>query len=320
MPPGTSGLHHVTSIVGDAQQNVDFYAGVLGLRLVKRTVNFEDILQYHLYYGNTTGDPGTVITSFPSPEADPGRVGKPQPSVAAFAIPPGSVDDWETHLEASGVDVFRAERFDQPVLAFSDPDGTPLHLVGTGSSVEPWAEGPVPESHAIRGLSGVTLLPADPYGAASVLETLGFEIAAETDDLVRYRVGDACSDAATAGVVDIDLAQADYGREGTGTHHHVALTMPAEDALHEWHGVFRDRGYDVSRVKDRHFFHSLYVRGPGGVLVELATTTPGITAGEDGTELGESLSLPAWFEDDRDLIERQLPALDLPRDAEFHAP
>lgn len=320
MPPGTSGLHHVTSIVGDAQQNVDFYAGVLGLRLVKRTVNFEDILQYHLYYGNETGDPGTVLTAFPSPEADPGRVGKPQPSAAAFAIPPESVDHWQTHLEAAGVDVFRGERFEQAILAFSDPDGTPLHLVGTESRFEPWWDGPVPGEHAIRGLHGVTILPADPYGAAGVLETLGFELAEETEALVRYRVAADGPDTASAAVVDIDLSQADYGREGTGTHHHIAVTMPDEDTLHEWHAVFRDRGYDVSRVKDRHYFHSLYVRGPGGVLVELATTTPGITAGEDIDELGDSLSLPDWFEHDRDLIVSQLPALDRPTNIEFHAP
>ena len=312
MPPGTTGLHHVTSIVGDAQRNVDFYAGVLGLRLVKRTVNFEDILQYHLYYGNTTGEPGTVVTAFPSPEADPGRVGKPQPSAAAFAIPPDSVDRWEQYLERAGVDVIRGERFDEPVLAFSDPDGTPLELVATESSVEPWTEGSIPEDYAIRGLHGVTVLPTDPYGAATVLETIGFELAAEAEDVVRYEVADPSTDDTGASVVDIDLSAAEYGREGTGTHHHVAVTMPDEDALHEWRAVFDDRGYTVSRVKDRHFFHSLYVRGPGGILVELATTSPGITAGEDVATLGESLTLPDWFEEDRDLIESQLPELDLP--------
>lgn len=312
MPPRTSGLHHVTSIVGDAQQNVDFYVGVLGLRLVKRTINFEDILQYHLYYGNTTGEPGTVITAFPSPRADPGRIGKPQPSTAAFAIPPDSVDYWTDHLEAAGVDVFRGERFDEPVLAFSDPDGTQLELVATKSEFEPWRDGPIPEAHAIRGLHGVTILPTDPYGAASVLETLGFELAAEAEDVVRYRVTDTESDTAPASVVDVDLSATEYGREGTGTHHHVAVRMPNEDALHEWREIFADRGYDASRVKDRHFFHSLYVRGPGGILVELATTSPGLTAGEDVDHLGESIFLPDWFEDDRGLIENQFPELELP--------
>jgi len=313
MPPETTGLHHVTAIVGDAQQNVDFYAGVLGLRLVKQTINFEDLLQHHLYYGNRTGDPGTVITAFPSPEADPGRIGKPQVSTAAFAIPPDSIDYWVDHLEAEGVDVFAGERFGESILAFSDPDGTPLELVATDTFVEPWTDGPIPREHAIRGLHGVTVLPANPYGTATVLETLGFDLVEESEDVVRYAVEDSSSPDSRRSVVDIDLSAAEFGREGTGTHHHVAVRMPDEDALHAWRAVFADRDYDVSRVKDRHYFHSLYVRGPGGVLVELATTSPGLTAGEDLAHLGESLSLPDWFEDDRDLIEQQLPTLELPR-------
>ncbi len=315
MPPETTGLHHVTAIVGDAQRNLDYYAGVLGLRLVKQTVNFEDLLQHHLYYGNRTGAPGTVITAFPSPEADPGRVGTPQVGTAAFAIPPDSFDFWLDRLERAGIDTIEGERFDDRIIAFSDADGTSLELVARETPVEPWTDGPVPAEHAIRGLHGVTVLPTDPYGVATVLETLGFELVAETRDMVRYAA--TPDDPGEPGpthetVIDIDRTASEFGREGTGTHHHVAVTMPDEDALHAWRDVFDDRGYHVSRVKDRHYFHSLYVRGPGGVLIELATTQPGITADEDLDHLGESLSLPDWFEDDRDMIERQLPELELP--------
>ncbi|MFC7166390.1 VOC family protein [Halospeciosus flavus] len=310
MVSDTPGIHHVTGVAGDAQRNLDFYAGVLGLRLVKRTVNFEDMLQYHLYYGNRTGEVGTVLTTFPSPEADPGRVGAPQPRDVAFVVPPDSLDHWHDHLAEHDTGVERADRFDERVLRFEDPDGARLELVGGDQPVEPWTGGPVDADHAIRGIHGVTLCPVNPYATAGTLETLGFDLVAETEDRVRYRAhGDR------ANTVDVLTESAEYGREGTGTHHHVAVRVPDEEELYEWHDFFRERDYHVSRVKDRHFFHSLYVRGPGGVLFELATEPAsgrGLAGAEDVEELGESLYLPPRFEEDRDLVESQLPDLDLP--------
>ncbi|WP_200530581.1 VOC family protein [Halorubrum sp. LN27] len=316
----TPGLHHVTGIVGDPGANAAFYAETLGLRLLRRTVNYEDSLQYHLYFGDATGSPGSVFTVFPDPRGDPGRAGKPGYAAVAFAVPPGSLGFWRERLTDRGVaveEIASADRFGDRALSVADPSGTRVELVESDADGDPWVGGasatdPVPESAAIRGLYGVTALPADPYGTASVLETLGFEYEAETGDRIRYR---ASGDRAT--VVDLLDRDAPYLREGPGALHHAAVRVPDREALLEWHDLFRDRGYDVSRVKDRHFFHSLYVRGPGGLLVELATEaptpdgpqTPGL-ADPDVTGHATELYLPPRFEDDRELIEGQLPAFE----------
>jgi glyoxalase family protein len=317
----TPGLHHVTGIVGDAGAHAAFYAETLGLRLLRRTVNYEDIHQYHLYFGDATGSPGSVFTVFPDPHGDPGRAGKPGYAAVAFAVPPGSLGYWRERLADRGVavgDTPASDRFGDRALSATDPSGTRVELVESAVDGDPWIwddppTDPVPESAAIRGLYGVTALPADPYGTASVLDTLGFEYEAETGDRIRYR---APGDRAT--VVDLLDRDAPYLREGPGALHHAAVRVPDREALLEWHDLFRDRGYDVSRVKDRHFFHSLYVRGPGGLLVELATEaptpdgpqTPGL-ADPDSTGHATELYLPPRFEDDRELIESQLPEFDL---------
>jgi len=326
----TPGIHHVTGIVGDAQSNLDFYAGVLGLRLVKRTVNHEDVLRYHLYYGNGDAALGSLLTAFPYPGDPPGRLGKPGIAAVAFVVPPDSLGYWADRLAAHGVDVGGPERrFDERVLRFEDPDGTRVELVTGGSPLEPWTGGPIPVESAIRGLHGVTVLPANPYATASTLETLGFDLVSEAPDAagdaangarrtdgttgegrgtrVRYR---APGEAAT--VVDVLDRDAAYGREGPGTLHHVAVRVGSESDLYDWHDLFRERDYHVSRVRDRHYFRSLYVRGPGGVLFELATEEPGLAADEPVESLGESLVLPDWAEEDRGMIESQLPPLDPP--------
>jgi glyoxalase family protein len=330
----TPGLHHVTGIVGDAAAAAAFYGETLGLRLLRRTVNYEDVLQYHLYFGDATGAPGSVFTVFPDPHADPGRTGKPGYEAVAFAVPPGSLGYWRERFAERDVAVETdaaagsdggartdGDRFGDRLLSVADPAGTRVELVESGAGGEPWIDAagygtagdPVPESAAIRGLYGVTALPADPYGTASVLGTLGFEYEAEAGDRIRYR---APGDRAT--VVDLLDRDAPYLREGPGTLHHAAVRVPDRDALLEWHELFRDRGYDVSRVKDRHFFHSLYVRGPGGLLVELATEapTPDGPAGPgladpDATGHARELYLPPRFEEDRELIEGQLSAFEV---------
>ncbi|WP_144920293.1 VOC family protein [Halorubrum salsamenti] len=339
MPSDTPGLHHVTGIVGDPGEHAAFCAETLGLRLLRRTVNYEDTHQYHLYFGDATGSPGSVFTVFPDPHGDPGRAGKPGYAAVAFAVPPGSLGYWRERLadrevavgDAAGPDEPAAsDRFGDRVLSVSDPSGTRVELVESDADGDPWisdvdgdtgnrdptpGSDPVPESAAIRGLYGVTALPADPYGTASVLDTLGFEYEAETGDRIRYR---APGDRAT--VVDLLDRDAPYLREGPGALHHAAVRVPDREALLEWHDLFRDRGYDVSRVKDRHFFHSLYVRGPGGLLVELATEAPTPdgpqTAGladPDASGHATELYLPPRFEDDRELIESQLPDFEIGR-------
>ncbi|WP_121820049.1 ring-cleaving dioxygenase [Halostella salina] len=308
----TPGIHHITGIVRRAQANVDFYRDVLGLRLVKQTVNFNEKFTRHLFYGDATGSPGTALTFFPYPAEDEGRPGKPQISTAAVTIPRDSVPYWQDRLADHDISVDGPfDRFDETVLRISDPDGTQLELVTGESDVEPWVDGTVPTEHAIRGIHGVTLLSTSVYVTASMLETLGFELVDQAGDRVRYR---AAGDRAT--VVDLLDRDAEFGREGAGSIHHVAVRVPEKDQLFEWHDLFRERDYDVSRVKDRHFFHSLYVREPGGILFELATETPGLAADEDPDELGESLFLPPWLEEDREMIESQLPPLDLSRAGE----
>lgn len=303
----TPGIHHITGIIRNAQQNVDFYTGVLGLRLVKQTVNFNEKFTRHLFYGDENGSPGTALTFFPYPAEVDGRVGKPQITTAALVIPPNSVSYWRDRLTEHDIAIEGpSERFDETVLRFSDPDGTQLELVTGESSVEPWADGPIPTQHAIRGIHGVTLLSTNVFVTASVLDTLGFDLIDQEGDRVRYR---APGDRAT--IVDLLDRDSDFGREGAGSIHHVAVRVPDEDQLYEWHDLFRERGYDVSRVKDRHFFHSLYVREPGGILFELATERPGLTAEVDLNTLGESLFLPPWLEEDREMIEGQLQPLDV---------
>ncbi|ELY99741.1 Glyoxalase/bleomycin resistance protein/dioxygenase [Natrialba chahannaoensis JCM 10990] len=303
----TAGIHHITGIVRNAQQNVEFYRDVLGLRLVKQTVNFNEKFTRHLFYGDETGSPGTALTFFPYPAANDGRPGTPQISTASLVIPPDSVTYWQDRLAEHGVTVEApVERFDETVLRVADPDGTQLELVTGVSAVKPWEDSTVPEQHAIRGIHGVTLLSVNRYVTASVLETLGFDLTAQEDDRVRY---EAPGEHAT--VIDLLDRDAEFGREGAGSIHHVAVSVPDVDQLYEWHDLFRERDYDVSRVKDRHFFHSLYVREPGGILFELATEQPGLTADSDLDTLGQTLYLPPWLETDREMIENQLQPLDL---------
>ncbi len=197
------------------------------------------------------------------------------------------------------------------MLRFTDPDGTQLELVTGESAVEPYVDGLVPTQYAIRGISGVTLLSTNVFVTASVLETLGFELLEQEGDRVRYQ---APGDRATS--IDLLDRDVDFGREGAGSIHHVAVRVPDEEQLFEWHKLFREREYDVSRVMDRHFFHSLYVREPGGILFELATEQPGLTADVDLNTLGESLFLPPWLEEDREIIESQLPPLNITPDSE----
>jgi len=316
----TLGVHHVSVVAGDPIENRRFYAETLGLRFVLRTVNFEEPFVYHLYYGDERGSPGSVLTFFTYPREDPGRIGKPDITTAALRVPADSIDFWEDRLTGRGVTVDRAERFGEPVLAFEDPDGTSLELVGVPDSGaartdleagadHPWsggsADGSVPVEHAIRGVRGVSVRSADPYVTASLLDTFGFEIVAERDDAVRYRLADG-----RASTVDLLTDDAEYGKEGRGSIHHVALTVEDGDQLREWRDLLDERGFDVSRVKDRHFFESLYVRDGGGILFELATERPGLGVAERESDPGGDLVLPPWLEEDREMIAGQLPPFD----------
>jgi glyoxalase family protein len=305
----TPGLHHVTSIASDPQQNVDFYTEALGLRLVKRTVNFDDKYTYHLYYGDEVGSPGTVLTFFPFEGGRQGRVGRGQTSATAFVIPEGSGDYWVDRLESRDIDVDTPyTRFDETVVPFRDHDGQPLELVTSTSDIEPWADGPVPADNAIRGFHSVTLDSRNPKQTRAVLETLGYELTAQDGDRTRYR---ASGNGNRASFIDV-LARpnAPRGQQGVGTVHHVAFRTPDTQTQEEWREPLSEIGLQVTPQKDRRYFKSIYFREPGGILFEIATDGPGFTRDESVSELGTELKLPPWLENDRAMLEDRLPEIE----------
>ncbi|WP_276274143.1 VOC family protein [Haloarcula litorea] len=302
----TPALHHVSAIAGDPQQNVDFFTEVLGMRLVKQTVNFDEKFMYHLYYGDHRGSPGSLITFFPNQRGREGRIGQPQPSATTFAVPNGAIPYWQERLDDRGVDVDEPiERFGETVLQFRDPDGQRLELVARETDRPPVTES-FPRKYAIRGLCGVTLLSSSVYHTAALLEILDFSPVDQQGERVRYGTPD--SSVPTMDLLDTETS---YGREGSGTVHHVAFRKGTR-SLEKWREYLFDAGLEPTRIKDRRYFKSLYFRGPGGILFEIATEGPGFTIDADRSELGANLQLPPRYEPDREMITRQLPELALP--------
>lgn len=306
-----SGIHHVTAIAGKPARNLDFYAHILGLRFVKKTVNFDDPGTYHFYYGDEVGTPGTILTFFPWEHATPGRGGIGQTLQTAFRVPARSIAYWAQRLVDKGVKHESPSKlFGQPVLALTDPDGMSLALVGVeGAEAESaWSNGDVPAEHAIRGFHGVTLLLRDGVATGAILtDVLGFAEAGREGTIIRYSAPDP-----VGGVVDIRAA-GDFlpGRMGRGSVHHVAFRArdDAEQAeiarkLVETHGMH------VTEQKDRQYFRSIYFREPGGVLFEIATDVPGFAVDEPVATLGTALKLPAFLEKARGDIEAMLPSLE----------
>ncbi|MEM1125128.1 MAG: ring-cleaving dioxygenase [Bacteroidota bacterium] len=305
------GLHHITAAARDTQQNVDFYEQVLGQRLVKTTVNFDDPGTYHLYYGDHVGTPGTVLTFFPWPNMVRGQRGTGEAAAVAYAIPVASVDYWAAHLEAQGVPVTETTtRFGEPVLRFADPDGMPLELVATDdpSTIEPWAEGPIPEAHALRGFHSVTLWLRDVGPTSDLLmEQLGYTFVAQEGE--RYRYQAASNDRAL--YLDL-LHKPDQGpgRFGAGSVHHIAFRTVDDAEQAEYQEHLREAGHQVTPVRDRQYFRSIYFREPGGVLFEVATDAPGFAYDEPVETLGDRLKLPDWLEPRRPQIEQRLPVFE----------
>jgi glyoxalase family protein len=306
------GIHHVTAIAGPARRNLDFYTRVLGLRLVKRTVNFDDPGTYHLYYGDETGRPGTILTFFPWDGVAPGRVGVGQTQETAFRVPTGAIGYWTHRFVESGVrHQGLVRRFGEPVLAFEDPDGMPLALVGVaGAEDEPaWTGADVPPEHAIRGFHGVTVLLRDAAATGAILtDVFGFAESAREGALLRFEAGGG-----PGGVVQI-RAVGDFlpGRQGGGSVHHVAFRAADASAqagmmrrLAEQHGIAS------TEQKDRNYFRSVYFREPGGILFEIATDEPGFAADEPVASLGRTLRLPRFLEPRRGRIEAALPSLEV---------
>jgi glyoxalase family protein len=312
MDPPILGIHHVTAIASDPQRNLDFYTEVLGLRLVKRTVNFDDPGTYHFYFGDESGSPGTILTFFPWPMAPRGSPGVGQVTVTSFSVPEGSLDYWERRLISVGTPAERSgKRFDDDVLTFADPDGLKLELVahsGVAAGDRAWKGASVPAAHAIRGFYSVTLCEQGYESTVKVLETMGFRKVAEQGNRFRFDVGEG--GAGTRADV-LCASEAPYGQIAVGSVHHVAWRVVDNDSQRSWRRRLSSEHLNVTPVLDRCYFRSVYFREPGGVLFELATDPPGFSIDEPVEKLGETLKLPPWLEPHRKEIERVLPAIQL---------
>lgn len=311
--PDILGLHHVTAIASDPQQNIDFYAGVLGLRLVKLTVNYDDPTTYHLYYGDGQGHPGTIMTFFPWPGAMRGRIGTGQLTVTSFAVPENSLAYWKDRLTKRETPVQEARsEFDESILFFTDPDGLQLELIATprANPDRVWNRGPVPLDFAIRGFHHVTLSENGYERSASLLtDTLGFKRIQEQGARFRY----AASDGLPGTMVDLICApEGRPGRVAVGTVHHVAWRTPTNEQQMNWREIVSGLQYNVTPIIDRTYFHSIYFREPGGVLFEIATDPPGFAVDEPADKIGMLLVLPSWLESERSQLERILPPIRLP--------
>lgn len=303
MSKKTMGIHHITAIVGHPQENVDFYAGVLGLRLVKQTVNFDDPGTYHLYFGNDGGKPGTIITFFPWPNAYKGKIGDGQVGVTSYVVPPGARGFWEERLQKFNIAFTKMERFGEQFLEFDDPHGLHLEIVERAEGENnTWTFGGVTPDVAIKGFGGATLLSARPEQTAELLEkVMGLEKVGEEGDFVRYR-----SSADIGNVIDLKLTPIGRGEMGVGTVHHIAWRAKDDEDQLEWQKFVAGPGYGVTPVQDRNYFNAIYFREHGEILFEIATDPPGFAHDESLETMGQELKLPKQYESHRETIENIL--------------
>ena len=308
------GIHHVTGIASDPQRNLDFYAGVLGMRLVKRTVNFDDPTTYHFYFGDADGTPGSILTFFPWPGSRRGRQGAGQVGVTSFAILPSSVGFWIERFIKHRVDFEHPKtRFDdERVISFRDNDGFLGELVAHpgAEAGKGWDTPSVPAEHSIRGIHAVTLWQESCDLTGKLLaESLGFEPVREQASIFRY----AAPGRGPGSIVDLRCVPGLWqGVTGAGTVHHVAFRAPDDPSQLAARNELVAKGFNVTPQIDRDYFHSIYFREPGGVLFEIATDPPGFTLDEPLEKLGEALQLPKWLEERRFEIEALLPNIRLP--------
>ncbi|MBK1622098.1 ring-cleaving dioxygenase [Afifella marina] len=308
-----NGIHHVTAIAASARRNLDFFTRILGMRLVKKTVNFDDPGGYHFYYGDEAGHPGTILTFFPLEHAAPGRAGIGEAQETRFLVPEASLSFWTHRLVEKGVaHEAPTKLFGETAISFTDPDGTHLALVGVaGAEAAPgWSEDEIPQEHAIRGIHSVKLLLKDAEPTAEVLtDVLGFEAAGTDGSLVRFQARGSAP-AMPGTIVDLHAAgEFLRGRMGAGSVHHIAFRAD-EDGQAEMARRLREvHRIATTEQKDRKYFRSVYFREPGGVLFEIATDDPGFAIDETKTDLGQRLKLPAEYEARRAEIEAVLPEL-----------
>ncbi|KAB2332140.1 ring-cleaving dioxygenase [Cytobacillus depressus] len=299
----TMGIHHISAIVGHPQENVDFYAGVLGLRLVKQTVNFDDPGTYHLYFGDEGGKPGTIITFFPWANAYQGRIGDGQVGVTSYAVPKGAMSFWEERLEKFNVSFSKLKRFGEQYLAFDDPHGLHLEIVERDEGeVNTWNFGGVTPEVAIKGFGGATLFSAHPDKTAELLEqVMGLELIGKEGDFIRFR-----SSADIGNIIDLKAIPTGRGQMGVGTVHHIAWRASDDNDQLEWQKYVAANGYAVTPVQDRNYFNAIYFREHGEILFEIATDPPGFAHDESQETMGEQLMLPVQYEQYREELERRL--------------
>ncbi|MDZ5474483.1 ring-cleaving dioxygenase [Bacillus sp. 31A1R] len=303
MSKNTMGIHHITAIVGHPQENVNFYAGVLGLRLVKQTVNFDDPGTYHLYFGNQSGKPGTIITFFPWTGARKGIIGDGQVGVTSYVVPKGAMSFWEKRLNTFNVPFKKLNRFDEDYLSFEDPHGLQLEIVereyGEDSN---WSFGGVTADVAIKGFGGATLLSVQPDKTALLLEeVMGLKRVGEEGDIVRYQ-----SSADIGNIIDLKKTSVGRGQMGVGTVHHIAWRASDDEDQLDWKRHIESYGYGVTPVQDRNYFNAIYFREHGEILFEIATDPPGFIHDESEDTMGKNLMLPTRYEKHREQIEQIL--------------
>ncbi|MEM9708277.1 MAG: VOC family protein [Pseudomonadota bacterium] len=303
------GLHHVTSLASSAQKNNAFFTDTLGLRRVKKTVNFDAPDVYHLYYGDAVGTPGSVMTYFPFPLAARGKPGIGEVGTTAFSVPMGSLDAWGVRLGERGVKgLARDTQFGTDQITFQGPDGDAFALVETETeSTSPWTGNGIGEGMAITGFHSAALRLDEAGATAELLRFMGYEAALKDGGRTRYVVpgGNA------ANVIDIEcVGPAADAKQGAGSVHHLAFAVENRARQQEVREALIDTGYNVTPVIDRDYFHAIYFRTPGGVLFEIATNEPGFCRDEETARLGEALKLPPRYEYLRDRLERQLEPLD----------
>ena len=305
------GIHHVTAIASDPQANVDFYTKVLGLRLVKQTVNFDAPQVWHLYYGDEKGSPSSILTFFPWPGVMQGKEGAGLTTATAFSVPPESIGFWHERVKTLGLTTEApVVRGDSEVLTLFDNDGMRLELVASpGDSRSGWdGVSDIPQEHALRGLHEVTLSERNLDPTASMLTNfLGMGLSSETAGAASFSMGEGGAGASVQVIGGIQ----DRGLQAGGTVHHVAFRAPNLQTMESWRQELVSRGVSVTEVMDRQYFKSIYFREPGGVLFEIATDEPGFDIDEPLLELGRKLKLPPWLEPSREQIQHSLPRIEV---------
>jgi len=317
-----NGIHHVTAICSNPQKNIDFYSKLLGLRLVKLTVNFDDPTTYHLYYGDEIGQPGTILTFFPWANAPKGYRGTSQVITTSFLVPENSLYYWKDRLKSNDI-CFEAptKRFDddEQVITLYDPDGLELELVAHSSAKENderfWKDGPISYENGIRGFYSVSLSEEGYERTSEILNELGYKMIKNEGNRFRFQLEDSQSTTTTgAKILDVlCLPYTSSGMIGIGTVHHIAFRTPSDENQTSIRKNIIKIGLNPTPVIDRTYFHSVYFREPGGILFEIATDPPGFTLDQKVEDLGEKLMLPKWLEPIREKLEKVLPKIELPQ-------